>query len=84
MGGNAKDLVEMAKELAAHSAVDKHVTKDVRVLGIGSGSTVVYAVERLKALRESGTLDPGLVCIPTSFQSKSLIVGAGLRLGQLD
>nr|CAG4652315.1 EOG090X0IKC [Triops cancriformis] len=38
--------VEEAKRLAAYKAVDAHVRKS-GVIGIGSGSTVVYAVERL-------------------------------------
>ncbi|KAJ1917771.1 ribose-5-phosphate isomerase rki1 [Mycoemilia scoparia] len=81
---SSKNLVETAKELAAFSAVEKHVTKDIRVLGVGSGSTVVYAINKLKELLEKGQLSPDLVCIPTSFQSRGLIVDAGLRLGDLD
>ncbi|KAJ1909412.1 hypothetical protein IWQ60_011184 [Tieghemiomyces parasiticus] len=76
------DLVEQAKELAAHRAVDNHVTPAVRVLGVGSGSTIVYAVHRLAAIRER--LHPDLVCVPTSFQSRQLLVELGFRVGDLD
>ena len=38
--------VEAAKKLAAREAVDKFVKNGFK-LGIGSGSTVVYAVERI-------------------------------------
>ncbi|KAJ2162974.1 ribose-5-phosphate isomerase rki1 [Coemansia sp. RSA 552] len=81
MSGN---LVEQAKRSAAYAAVDKHVLPSVRVLGVGSGSTVVYAVDRLRELKSEGRLHPDLVCVPTSFQSKELIVGAGLRAADLD
>ena len=40
-------LIEMGKKASAYQAIDENVTKDVRVMGIGSGSTIVYAVERL-------------------------------------
>ena len=38
--------VEAAKRLAARAAVDAFIKNEHRV-GIGSGSTVVYAVERI-------------------------------------
>ncbi|KAJ1962291.1 hypothetical protein GGI12_002735 [Dipsacomyces acuminosporus] len=77
-------LVEQAKRSAAHAAVDKHVLPSVRVLGVGSGSTVVYAAERLLELKNLGKLNPALQCVPTSFQSKQLIVDAGLKAVELD
>jgi hypothetical protein len=40
------DPVEEAKRKAGHAAVDEFV-RDGMVLGIGSGSTVTYVVERL-------------------------------------
>jgi len=48
-------------------------------LGIGSGSTVVYVVERLNERVKKENLH--IVCIPTSFQSKKLIIQAKLPLG---
>jgi DNA-binding transcriptional regulator LsrR (DeoR family) len=42
-------LVEAAKQKAAHAAVDEFVRNNM-VLGVGSGSTVVYAVERYAPL----------------------------------
>ncbi|KAG7157805.1 Ribose-5-phosphate isomerase-like [Homarus americanus] len=45
-GHTAMDSVESAKKAAAYRAVDNHI-KDAYRVGIGSGSTVVYAVERL-------------------------------------
>lgn len=73
--------LEAAKKLAAYKAVDQYVT-DNMVLGIGSGSTIVFAVERLRQRVRDEKLD--IVCIPTSFQARQLIIQNGLRLGQLD
>ncbi|KAJ2345379.1 ribose-5-phosphate isomerase rki1 [Coemansia sp. RSA 2618] len=78
------NLVEQSKRCAAFAAVDKHVLPSVRVLGIGSGSTVVHAVDRLLELKNQDMLHPDLVCVPTSFQSKQLITDAGLRAADLD
>ncbi|KAJ1665870.1 ribose-5-phosphate isomerase rki1 [Coemansia sp. RSA 1813] len=80
----SESLVEQSKRRAAFAAVDKHVDSSVRVLGIGSGSTVVYAAERLVELKKQNKLHPQLVCVPTSFQSKQLIVEAGLTAVDLD
>nr|CAG4637951.1 EOG090X0ACL [Chydorus sphaericus] len=74
------DLVENAKRLAAYRAVDNHV-KD-GVIGIGSGSTVVYAVERLaQRVKEEGL---NVICVPSSFQAKQLIIENNLVLGDLE
>jgi ribose 5-phosphate isomerase A len=70
--------IEMAKKRAAYVAVDEFV-KNGMILGIGSGSTVVYAVERLIERVNSEKLE--VVCIPTSFQATQLVVGGGLPLG---
>lgn len=75
------DKVESAKRAAAHRAVDDHV-KDAFRVGIGSGSTVVYAVERLaERVREEGLK---VVCVPTSFQSRQLIVSNRLDMTDLE
>jgi hypothetical protein len=71
--------VEKAKQLAAHTAVAQQFPPQAKVVGIGSGSTVVYAVEKIlqmEGLREA-------VFVPTGFQSRELIVRAGLRLGEI-
>ena len=72
---------EEAKRLAASRAVDELV-RDGMVLGLGSGSTVAYAVRRLsERAREEGL---ELLCVPTSYQIAFLAVEAGLRLTSLD
>lgn len=76
-----KDLIEQGKKSAAEKAVEENVKKGM-VLGIGSGSTVVYAVKKIAALNQQTHLD--LKCIPTSFQSYQLINENGLKLVSLD
>ncbi|MHA1341343.1 MAG: ribose 5-phosphate isomerase A [Promethearchaeota archaeon] len=73
--------IEEAKKKAGYSAVDDFI-KDGMVVGIGSGSTVVYAVERIVERVKKENLK--LVCIPTSFQSYQLITLNNLTLGSLD
>jgi len=74
----AKTGVEAAKRLAAFRAIDEQVMpllKPGSVVGVGSGSTVVYAVERLV---EKVTADTNLFgkvkAVPSSFQATNLIV----------
>ena len=74
------NLIEIAKKKAGIAAVDEFV-RDGMILGIGSGSTVVYAVNRIvERVKQEGLK---VVCIPTSFQSTQLIVNGGLTLGDL-
>ena len=64
------DAVESAKRIAARRAVDDYVREGMRV-GVGSGSTIVYAVERLgERARSAEALR--VVCVPTSFQARSV------------
>ncbi|ORZ10796.1 ribose-5-phosphate isomerase [Absidia repens] len=72
--------IETGKKLAAYAAVDEHITADCKVIGIGSGSTVVYVVERILQKPEL----KHLIYIPTSFQSKLLIIEGGLTLGSIE
>ncbi|MHA2039516.1 MAG: ribose 5-phosphate isomerase A [Promethearchaeota archaeon] len=77
----SENLIEEGKKNAAFRAVEENVKRGM-VLGIGSGSTVVYAVERIAELNKTQNLN--LKCIPTSFQSYQLIVENGLTLVSLD
>ncbi|KAJ3103764.1 hypothetical protein HDU97_009860 [Phlyctochytrium planicorne] len=77
------DLVEDAKKKASYAAIDAHVTTDTTVIGIGSGSTVVYCVKRLEERVKAGEVKVK-ACIPTSFQAKQLIIEAGLPLAELN
>uniref|UniRef100_A0A8B9FM64 ribose-5-phosphate isomerase n=1 Tax=Amazona collaria TaxID=241587 RepID=A0A8B9FM64_9PSIT len=57
-------------------------TQNNQVLGIGSGSTIVHAVRRLAERVKEENLT--IVCIPTSFQARQLILQNGLTLSDLD
>ncbi|KAH7890421.1 ribose-5-phosphate isomerase [Phlebopus sp. FC_14] len=74
--------VEQSKRLAAYTAVDKHVLPEHKVIGIGSGSTVPYVVERI--VSQGKELNKDRIFIPTGFQSKELIVMSNLNLGDID
>ncbi|XP_049865636.1 ribose-5-phosphate isomerase [Pectinophora gossypiella] len=80
-GVRAKMSLEQAKQVAAYLAVDEFVANNC-IFGVGSGSTVVYAVQRLAERVETEELK--VTCIPTSFQAKQLIVKHNLTLGELD
>ncbi|XP_036333077.1 ribose-5-phosphate isomerase [Rhagoletis pomonella] len=73
--------LNVAKRTAAHRAVDEWVITNTAV-GIGSGSTVVFAVERLAERVHKEGLN--VVCVPTSFQARQLILEHNLTLGDLD
>lgn len=76
------DLIEEAKKAAAYRAVDDHFPADARVVGIGSGSTVVYVVDRIAQLDRAALSKT--VFVSTGFQSRQLIQAAGLNLGDID
>jgi len=79
--GNGVDSVEAGKRLAAFAAVDDNVRANM-IVGVGSGSTIAYAVERLAEKVQQGM--NGIVCVPTSFQAKQLIVDNHLTLSDLE
>nr|CAI5844002.1 unnamed protein product [Callosobruchus analis] len=81
LGKAMSDLVQNAKKAAAYAAVDQHVKTDY-IVGIGSGSTVVFAVERLAERVKKENLK--VKCIPTSFQARQLIIDHKLTLTDLD
>ncbi|KAG2199034.1 hypothetical protein INT46_010274 [Mucor plumbeus] len=76
----SKELIENGKRLAAYRAVDEHISPENQVVGIGSGSTVVYVIERILQKPEL----KNITYIPTSFQSKQLILDNGLKLGSIE
>ncbi|MEQ2204770.1 hypothetical protein XENOCAPTIV_018302 [Xenoophorus captivus] len=53
-----------------------------QVVGVGSGSTIVYAVDRLAERVRQEKLN--IVCVPTSFQARQLILQHGLTLSDLE
>eukprot|EP00823_Brevimastigomonas_motovehiculus_P007857 TRINITY_DN705_c0_g1_i1.p1 TRINITY_DN705_c0_g1~~TRINITY_DN705_c0_g1_i1.p1 ORF type:complete len:252 (+),score=56.02 TRINITY_DN705_c0_g1_i1:57-812(+) len=75
------DPLESAKKKAAYAAVNEFVA-DKQIIGIGSGSTVVYVVQRLAERVKEEKLS--IICLPTSFQAKQLIMENKLTLGELN
>lgn len=75
------DSFEEAKKAAACKAISDHIVGNC-VVGIGSGSTIVYAVEHLAKIVKDKKLT--IPCIPTSFQAKQLIREHNLLLSDLE
>lgn len=81
-----KDPLESAKRVAAYTAVDENFPKANAkgtfpiIVGIGSGSTVVYVAERIGQFEEKSNF----ICVPTGFQSQQLIIDNKLILGSIE
>ena len=69
--------IETAKRNAALKAVADHFDPNARYIGIGSGSTIVYVVEAIQALKDDRVANIGFV--PTGYQSRQVILNAGLK-----
>jgi ribose 5-phosphate isomerase A len=76
---NESDLKELGKRAAAHRAVE--FVHSGMTVGLGSGSTVYYAVLRLGELAREG-LD--ITCVSTSSSTSKLAAECGLKLIGLD
>ncbi|XP_053218125.1 ribose-5-phosphate isomerase isoform X1 [Podarcis raffonei] len=81
ISSRSRAMTEEAKKRAAWAAVNNHVQNN-QVLGIGSGSTIVHAVQKLAERVKQEDLN--IVCIPSSFQARQLILQNGLTLSDLD
>ncbi len=79
---DAVALIESSKKAAAYQAVEDYLLPSHKYVGIGSGSTVVYVVEAIKA--KGPAFYGGMTFIPTGSQSKGLITLAGFRMNNLD
>lgn len=73
--------MDAGKKAAAIKAVDKYITNN-QVVGIGSGSTIVFAVQHLAERVQKEHLQ--IKCVPTSFQARQLILQHGLFLSDLE
>jgi hypothetical protein len=73
--------VEASKRAAATAAVQNHYPTNAKWVGIGSGTTIVYVVE---AIKNSGTDTTLTKFVPTGYQSKQLIISAGLTAIEFD
>jgi len=70
---------EEAKKIAAYEAT-KYI-KDGMVIGLGTGSTAKYAIERIGEMVKEG-LD--IIAIPTSIQSEKLARKMGIKIGSIN
>jgi ribose 5-phosphate isomerase A len=70
------------KKLTGYKAVDDYVTSGM-VVGLGTGSTAYYAVERLGQKLKSGELKD-IVAIPTSIRTKEQAESLNIPLVTLD
>ncbi|KZF19310.1 ribose 5-phosphate isomerase A [Xylona heveae TC161] len=71
----ALSTIEGAKKQAAIRAVEEHFDPaSHKIVGIGSGTTIIYVVE---AIKERGGSEH-IRFVPTGFQSRQAIVKAGL------
>ncbi|KAL6930042.1 hypothetical protein ACO0SA_001449 [Hanseniaspora valbyensis] len=79
-------LASKIPEWSKLSTIAEFSVVEPLVIGIGSGSTVVYAAERLGEIKKVFSQyinDLNLICIATGFQSENLILSNNLRLGTL-
>ena len=70
--------MEVGKRNACLAAL-KNITKTTRVIGLGSGTTITYLLPHLVSL----SLKQPLTFIPTSFQSKQLLIENKLTVSDL-
>ena len=70
------------KKLVGYKAVDDYVTSGM-VIGLGTGSTAYFAVERVGQKLKSGELKD-ILAIPTSIRTKEQAESLGIPLVTLD
>jgi ribose 5-phosphate isomerase A len=71
---------EKAKKWAGQNAIKHVLERKPTIIGLGSGSTIVYAIEHLATT----SLAKSAICIPTSFQTRQLILSHQLCLGSIE
>ena len=70
------------KKLVGYKAVDDYVKSNM-VVGLGTGSTAFFAVERLGQKLRAGELS-GILGVPTSARTQAQAEGLGIPLATLD
>merc|ERR1719387_2382753 len=70
------------KKQVGYKAIDDYVKSDM-VVGLGTGSTAYFAVERLGEKLKSGALK-NIVAIPTSLRTEEQAKSLGIPLATLD
>nr|MDO8111361.1 ribose-5-phosphate isomerase RpiA [Candidatus Sigynarchaeota archaeon] len=75
--------IDLAKKLAGYAAVDNHVVGPGMKIGIGSGSTIVYSIERLGEKLKNGEFRD-IIAVCTSYQSLLLCRQHKIPVSTLD
>lgn len=70
--------IEKAKRLAAFAAVDAYIKPEHKIIGIGSGSTVPYVVERIAM--QGKEMNKDRVFVPTGVFSPRILSSEGATL----
>lgn len=79
---NMASTQDELKKLVGYKSVDDYV-KSGMVVGLGTGSTAYYAVERVGQKLKSGELTD-IICIPTSERTKEQALSLGIPLCTLN
>ncbi len=74
-----KIFKELGKKSSAHKAAE--YLRDGMTVGLGSGSTVYYAIKRIGDLAAEGL---NVMCVSTSTSTTNLALDCGLKLVDLD
>lgn len=77
-----RTTLEAAKRAAAYTAGEREIFSGCR-LGVGSGSTAKYLIEFLAERIKNGLLSD-IICVPSSFQTNTLLVNAGIHVSSLE
>jgi len=64
--------IDFGKKCASYQAVDDWIVRNGMVIGVGSGTTVEYVVDRLAQLVATNEWHD-IVCVPTSFSARFLL-----------
>lgn len=72
--------IEEAKRRAASQAALEHFSPSFTYVGVGSGTTIVYVVDKIREiLGQAENPNPQIRFVPTGYQSRQVIVHAGLQ-----
>lgn len=82
MSMNSQLSQDELKKLVGYKAVDDYVRSNM-IVGLGTGSTAYYAVERVGQKLKSGELT-NIICIPTSERTKEQALTLGIPLVTLN
>ena len=75
----SEEKIEAAKRAASERAVRNHFdVKTHQRVGIGSGSTIKYVVDKIKEVCEEQNPRPQILFVPTGFGSREMVTKAGL------